>query len=141
VAYNALRLARNELTVIHGLATDAIMAGLPFIEKEQINLSPDHPDEDECDVVIASGEGGRGIYPKGTISLGIHVQCLCFKTAVLPGSPDEFTDKLRGWLNGSQPWQEMDQYQAMVGGNVLLDLAGSGALNALLIWAFNPRPK
>lgn len=140
VAYNALRLARNELQVIHGLATDAIMAGLPFIEKERVFLSPSHPEEDECDQVIRNGENGDGIYPKGTISLPLHIQCLCGKVAVLP-SPDEFTDRLRAWASGAQPWPEMDQYQSMVGGDALINLAGAAALKALLMWAFNPKPE
>ena len=139
VAYNALRLARNELQVIHGMATDEIMAGLPFVEKEQINLSPSHPEQDECDAVIAAGEGGKGIYPKGTISLGIHVQCLCFKTAVLP-SPDDFTDQLKGWMDGSQPWPAMDEYAGMVGGDVAINLSSELSLATLLRWAFNPKP-
>jgi len=140
VAYNALRLARNELQVMHGLATDQIMAGLPFITEEQIFLSPSHPEDDTCDQVIRDGKDGQGIYPKGTVSLPLHVQCLCGKVAVL-ASPDAFTDQLLGWLDGSQPWPEMDQYQAMVGGDVLINLAGSAALSALLMWAFNPRPQ
>lgn len=140
VAYNALRLARNELQVIHGLATDEIMAALPFIAKEQIFLSPSHPEDDACDQVIRDGEEGKGIYPKGTIGLPLHVQCLCGKVAVLP-SPDDFTDQLRGWMDGSQPWPAMDEYQKLVGGNVLINLAGEAALNALLIWAFNPKPQ
>lgn len=65
--------------------------------------------------------------------------CLCFKTAVLP-KPDEFTNQLRGWTDGSQPWPAMDNYASMVGGDVSIDLAGMGALATLLRWAFNPRP-
>jgi hypothetical protein len=139
VAYNALRLARNELQVMHAMATDEIMAGLPFVEKEQIHLSPSHPVEDECDQVIADGENGEGIYPKGTIRLGIHVQCLCFKTAVLP-KLDAFTDDLRGWMNGTQPSPALDQYQAMVGGDVTASLLSNAVLGTLLRWAFNPNP-
>lgn len=139
VAYNALRLARNELQVIHGMATDAIMASLPFVEQEQINLSPDHPQDDECDAVVNAGQDGRGIYPKGTIELPIHVQCLCFKTAVLM-PPGQFTDGLKGWLNGSQPWPAMDDYQAMLGGDVSIKLADLFAVGTLLRWAFNPNP-
>lgn len=139
VAYNALRLARNELQVIHGLATDQILAGLPFVEKEQIYLSPSHPEDDECDAVIAAGEGGKGIYPKGTITIPIHVQCLCGKAAVLPND-DQFTDQLRGWLNGSQHWSAMDDYQALVGGDVSVNLSGLLELATLLRWAFNPKP-
>lgn len=75
VAYKALRLARNEIQAIHHAASDAVMQAMPWVEKEQIVLSPSHPIEDECDDVVAEGEGGEGIYPVGTIELPIHVQC------------------------------------------------------------------
>ena len=75
VAYNALRLARNELQVIHGISTDAAMAKMPWLFKEQISLSFGHAEEDECDQVVRGGENGAGIYPKGTITLPIHVHC------------------------------------------------------------------
>jgi hypothetical protein len=135
VAYKALRLARNELQVIHALATDQMMAALPFVEKEQIFLSPSHPEDDECDQVIRDGEGGRGIYPKGTIRLPLHVHCLCNKVAVLL-KPDDFTDQLRGWVNGSQLWPAMDQYAGLVGGDVNNSLGGSSVLASLLLWAW-----
>src|SRR3990172_1247742 len=134
VAYNALRLARNELQIAHAMATDSIMQRLPFVEKEQIKLSPSHPQDDECDAVIAGGENGAGIYPKGTIGLPIHVQCLCFKTAVLQ-KPDEFAGQLHGWMDGTQPWPAMDVYTGMIGGGVGSDLSGASALMSLLRWA------
>lgn len=134
VSYNALRLARNELQVIHALATDAIMARMPWIEQEQINLSPAHPEADICDDVVGGGERGEGIYEKGTILLPLHVQCLCFKTAVLM-KPDEFADRLRGWMNGSETWAAMDAYQDAMGGNILASMAGTLAAAALVRWA------
>ena len=113
VAYKALRLARNELQAVHGLATDRIMAAQPWVEKEQVMLSPAHPKPDICDDVIAEGEDGQGIYPKGTISLPIHPHCLCYKVAMLMPE-DEFIGRLRDWVNGgSDPM--MDDYARFVG--------------------------
>ena len=124
VAYKALRLARNELQAVHGLATDRIMAAQPWIEKEQVMLSPAHPKLDICDDVIAEGEDGQGIYPKGTISLPLHPHCLCFKTAVMMPE-DEFTGRLSDWVNsGSDPM--MDDYARFVG-------AGSGTERSSLL--------
>lgn len=114
VAYNALRLARNEIQIAHHMATDMIMARVPWIEKEQVMLSPAHPEEDICDDVIGRGERGEGIYPKGSIQLPLHPQCLCYKAAVLM-PPDEFAERLRGWLRGAAPWPEMDEYAGFVG--------------------------
>jgi hypothetical protein len=77
VAYKALRLLRNEIQTIHHLGTDMVMARMPWVEQEEIHLSPSHPDIGcECEDVVIGGEDGTGIYPKGTITLPIHVQCL-----------------------------------------------------------------
>lgn len=115
VAYNALRLARNEFQVAHHMSTDRLFAKMPWIEKEAINLSPSHPDIGcRCEDVVKEGEDGTNVYPKGEISLPIHVQCLCFKTAVLMDDA-VFADRVRGWLNGSQPWNAMDDYASWLG--------------------------
>ena len=115
VAYNALRLARNEIQIAHHLATDEIFTKAPWIEKEQVCLSPDHPPIGcECENVVAGGEDGDGVYPKGEIVLPIHVQCLCYKIAVLM-SADQFVEKLRGRMTGTAAWPEMDQYGDYVG--------------------------
>jgi hypothetical protein len=75
VAYKALRLARNEIQISHQRATDDIWANVPWIEQEQVVLSPDHPPIGcECEDVVAGGENGEGIYPKGEITLPLHVQ-------------------------------------------------------------------
>jgi hypothetical protein len=75
VAYKALRLARNEIQIAHMRATDAIWGNVPWIEQEQIVLSPDHPPIScECEDVVAGGENGDGVYPKGEITLPLHIQ-------------------------------------------------------------------
>lgn len=110
VAYNALRLARNEVQIAHHGATDAIFGRQPWIEMEQVLLSPDHPPIGcECEDVVAGGENGDGTYPKGEIMLPIHVQCLCYKVAVLM-EPETFVDRLRGWMSGEEAWPAMDEY-------------------------------
>lgn len=76
VAYNALRLARNEIQIVHAGATDAIFGRMPWVEQEQVVLSPSHPPiACVCEEVAAGGEKGGGVYPKGTIALPLHVQC------------------------------------------------------------------
>ncbi len=109
VSYNALRLARNEIQIAHHMATDEILRGMPWIQQEQVRLSPAHPETDICDDVVAGGENGNGIYPVGKISLPLHPQCLCYKTAVqIPEA--EFTQRMRGWVRGEGEWPEMDAY-------------------------------
>lgn len=113
VAYNALRVARTELQAIHNLATQDVMARMPWVEKEQVNLSKAHPKRDICDEVIEKGEGGKGIYPKGTIRLPLHPNCLCFLTAVQQ-SPDEFAKRVRAWVRGGKSDPALDQYMRMM---------------------------
>lgn len=115
VAYNALRLARNEIQIVHHMATDRIMQRAPWIEKEQIKLSAQHPKPDECDDIANGGEDGEGIYKVGSIALPIHVQCLCYKVSVQM-DPDEFARRLRGWTRREQSWSAMDTYSEFVRG-------------------------
>lgn len=139
VAYNALRLARNEIQVAHGMATDSLFAKMPWVEKEAINLSPSHPDIGcACEDVVVNGEDGTNVYPKGEISLPIHVHCLCYKTAVLMDDA-LFVEKLRGWANGSQPWQALDDYAGWLGvlpQNVFAFSLATTIANNLLVWLY-----
>jgi hypothetical protein len=135
VAYKALRMARTEIQAVHHMASDRVMGMLPFVEKEQIRLSPAHPEDDICDETIAGGEDGQGIYPKGEIGLPLHPNCLCYKTAVLMDE-DEFTGRLRGWMDGSQPWEGMDGFAEAIGGDVNVDLTKSQVAQHLDQWAF-----
>ncbi len=109
VAYNALRMARTEIQAVHHIANDLVTSKMPWIEKEQIMLSPAHPVKDICDDVVAAGEGGQGIYPKGTVRLPLHPHCLCYKTSVLMPAED-FTNQLSAWVKGEQGWPAMDKY-------------------------------
>ncbi len=133
VAYNALRLARNEIQIGHAMTTDYLMQQAPFIEEEQIVLSPSHPVDDICDQTIRDGKNGMGIYPKGTISLPIHVQCLCTKIAVTMKQA-EFDNRLKGWLDGTQQWAAMDTYRNWLGGDLSATLMSSDVSFSLLRW-------
>lgn len=133
VAYNALRLARNEIQIAHHRATDLVMGRMPWVDEEQIHLSPAHPTPDVCDEVIAAGRDGKGIYPKGEIALPLHVQCLCFKSAILMDD-DLFVGKLRGWMKGETKWPEMDTYEKMIDGNVETSLLKSAVGVSMAAW-------
>lgn len=135
VSYNALRLARTEIQKMHALATDKVMAISPWVLKEQINLSAGHPEPDICDEVVAGGENGQGVYPKGTIELPLHPNCLCYKTAVQL-TEEAFIDRLRSWMKGEGEWTEMDDYEQLVGGNLNASLADDPALILLGVWLF-----
>ena len=120
VSYNALRLARIEIQKAHALATDKVLLNSPWVEKEQVNLSAQHPEPDICDDVVNAGEkgeppnGGAGVYEKGEIELPLHLTCLCYKTAVLMDE-DEFIGDLNAWVKGDSEWQAMDKYAELLG--------------------------
>ena len=56
---------------------------MPWVEREQIILSPSYPITATCDDVIDPAPEGDGVYEKGAIVLPLHVQCLCHKRAIL----------------------------------------------------------
>ena len=119
VAYNALRLARTELQYVHALAHDAIAAKTPWVEMQQVHLSPSHPDIGcVCEEIVAGGEKGDGVYPKGELPMQrpFHPHCLCWVEDILM-EPDAFVARLHGWVDGSDPWPGMDEYARWVGMN------------------------
>ena len=134
VSYNALRLARTEIQKAHALATDRVLMSQPWVEKEKVNLSAAHPETDICDSVVGGGEKGEGVYDVGEIELPLHPNCLCYKTSVLMDEA-EFTSRLRGWMTGSSPWTEMDDYEQMIGGDVSKSILPN-AIN-LAVWMFD----
>ena len=140
VSYNALRLARTEIQRVHALATDKVMLNSPWVEQEQVNLSAGHPEPDECNDVIDQGEGGKGIYPVGTISLPIHPNCLCYKTSILMDET-QFINDLAAWTKGEQDWTAMDSYAQFIGANngdvTQINLSKDSALLALAVWLFS----
>ncbi|APU89249.1 MAG: hypothetical protein DYG85_06430 [Chloroflexi bacterium CFX1] len=133
VSYNALRLARTEIQKMHALATDRLMAQQPWVEQEKVNLSAAHPETDICDDVVAGGEDGQGIYPKGEIELPLHPNCLCYKTAVLMDR-EQFVSQMRDWLNGGS-WAEMDAYAEELGAPIDADL--TPAMINIAVWLFS----
>ena len=107
VAYKALRLARNEIQVAHHRMSDEIAQHSPWIEQEEIVLSPQHPETDICDKVV---EGNP--YAVGEVTLPIHPQCLCGKRHVM-ADRKQFVSDVRGWLRGENSY--LDDYAEWTG--------------------------
>lgn len=115
VAYNALRLARTEIQFAHNEATRTIHERSPWVEQVKFNLSPAHPEPDICDEFAQGGPQGDGVYLSRELQYPpLHPHCLCFVTAVQM-SDAEFTQRMRGWLNQTAVWPEMDSYAASIG--------------------------
>lgn len=144
VAYNALRLARNEAQVAVSAMTDALLAQIPWVTHERIMTSPGHATIDVCDEVASGGDNGDGVYPKGEVTLPIHVSCMCFKEGVVM-PPQTLADRLRAWRNGPTSWAGMTNYREGLGGSLasfigLALLAGFG-VGALSYWLFTREPE
>jgi hypothetical protein len=141
VAYNALRLARTELKAIQASASERLFAEQPWVEGQNWTLSPAHPRVDICDA-----NASQNPYPVGAGGIPAHPNCLCYWTAGTM-SDDRFVGRMRGWLDGTQPWPEMDSYGDHVG-FTLADVASGAArevperwIAAVLDWANSTEPE
>lgn len=104
LAYNALRMARNEIQIAHHAVNDELFRIAPWVEGEKIRLSPGHAEVDICDE-YASG----GPYQPGEVTLPLHVQCMCYKQAAVMRA-DDFRNQVKGWMRGENNF--LDEYGA-----------------------------
>lgn len=90
-SYNAMRLARSEITRAHSIAAHAAAMQNPFVNREYYHLSPAHNSDpgDPCELFAADSAANDG-YPKGQCPLPMvdtHPHCMCYTTSgVIPMS-------------------------------------------------------
>ena len=126
ISYNALRLARHELNAIGVNASLDSIRSAPWATGEKWNLSTNHSIFDICDTYASGGPDSNGVYPVGDMpSMPAHVNCYCYPTAELMDR-DKFVDNLRGWVQGTSSWPEMDACATRIQGH-----PGYGALTKL----------
>lgn len=104
IDYNALRLARTELTAAYSEATIGAAKASPAIKKVRWVLSNTHPRTDICDA-YASGGDGHGVYDAKDCPLSpAHPNCLC-TIQPAPEDPVKFAQRLKKWMAdpNSQP--------------------------------------
>lgn len=102
--YNALRLARTELTAAYGEATIAACKASPAVKRVRWVLSNTHPRADICDA-YANGGDGHGYYDAKDCPLSpAHPNCLC-TIQPAPEDPVALAKRLREWASdpASQP--------------------------------------
>ena len=85
VSYDAMRLARTELTAAFGRATIASAETNPYIDKIKWELSPSHPRVDICDDYAANGPYARKDLPP----YPAHPHCLCALIPQVVANPRE----------------------------------------------------
>lgn len=125
LAYNALRMARNEIQIAHHRMADEIYSHAPWVEGVYVRLSPGHPEVDICDE-YANG----GPYRVGEVQLPLHVQCMCRQEAATMDR-SRFLELTRGWLRGENGF--LDDYAEWGGTTDLLPWTMSLA-DTLLRW-------
>jgi len=101
-SFDAMRLARTEITRAHGQAAQMAAAMNPFVEGIKWNLSGSHPRPDICDDYASGGPNGDGIYPLNEVpNYPAHPQDMCYLTQVsIPADErqtklDELRDDIR----------------------------------------------
>ncbi len=99
VSYEALRLARSEMTAAYGDATLSAAKVSPSCSGVKYILSASHPRPDICDDITGTDRYGLGIgvYPIDEAPLyPFHPNCLCIVTTVNE-RPEDFVQRLKRW--------------------------------------------
>jgi hypothetical protein len=96
-SFDAMRIARTEITRAHAQAAEMSAAMNPFVQGLRWNLSGSHPRTDICDTNAAGGANGDGVYPLGAVkpTLPAHPHCLCYWSNVMISDPNAELDRLR----------------------------------------------
>ncbi len=106
LCYEALRLARTEMTNAFREGTHATGKVTPGYSGIRWLLSSMHPVEDVCDDYAEADLYGLGPggYPAGQEPTTPHPNCLC-QSAPIMEDPDVLTDRILEWMDdpGSQP--------------------------------------
>lgn len=98
-SFDAMRLARTEITAAHGRVTVLASQLNPYVDTITWRLSPSHPRSDICDTLAA-----RSPYPKTSVPrYPAHPHCLCVLLSNVTKTPAEVSKELRDWLDGGNP--------------------------------------
>lgn len=93
-SYDAMRLARTEVTRAHAQASEASTEMNPFVEGMKVVLSRSHPKPDICDEAAAAGPWPKGEIP-AQYQIPLHPHCLCRYEYVMVDKPSDILDELR----------------------------------------------
>ena len=113
ISYEALRLARTEMTAAFGEGTIAAARMSPSYLGMKWVLSHNHPVTDICDTLAMRNDGlglGPGVYSPGNEpALPAHPNCICTLVPIHE-SPEEFVARLRHWLEDPENEPELEQW-------------------------------
>lgn len=111
LCYEALRLARTEMTAAFGEGTIAAARVSPSYIGMKWVLSHNHPVVDICDTLAEHDEGlGRGVYSPGNEPpLPAHPNCICTLVPVHE-EPEKFVERLKKWRDDPSSDQELEKW-------------------------------
>ena len=111
LCYEALRLARTEMTAAFGEGTIAAARVSPSYIGMKWVLSKSHPLTDICDDLAAHDEGlGRGVYSPGNEPpMPAHPNCICTLVPVHE-EPEKFVERLKKWRDDPSSDQELEKW-------------------------------
>ncbi len=111
LCYEALRLARTEMTAAFGEGTIAAARVSPSYIGMKWVLSHNHPMVDICDTLAEHEEGlGRGVYSPGNEPpLPAHPNCICTLVPVHE-EPEKFVERLKKWRDDPTSDQELEKW-------------------------------
>jgi len=120
ISYEALRLARTEMTAAFGEGTVAAARASPSYIGMKWVLSHNHPAVDICDTLAEHDEGlGRGVYSPGDEPpLPAHPNCICTLVPVHE-EPEKFVERLKKWRDDPSSDQELEKWYNEIGKNIL----------------------
>jgi len=111
ISYEALRLARTEMTAAFGEGAISASRVAPSYIGMKWVLSGSHPEPDICDMLSTYDSGlGPGVYPPGDEPpYPAHPNCLC---ALVPihEEPEKFIEKLKRWTENPESEPELEQW-------------------------------
>ena len=110
IDYNALRLARTELTAAYGQGTIAAAKASPAIKTVKWVLSNTHPRTDICDQYARGGKNGDGVYAAGDCPISpAHPNCLC-TIQPAPEDMDSLVKRLKEWRKDPNSQKDLEKW-------------------------------
>ena len=111
ISYEALRLARTEMTAAFGEGAISASRVAPSYTGMKWVLSGSHPVPDICDTLATYDSGlGPGVYPPGDEPpYPAHPNCLCTLVPIHE-EPEEFVTKLKRWTENPESELELEQW-------------------------------
>lgn len=112
ITYEALRLARTEMTSAYGMGTMKSSELNPSNRGVRFMLSASHPEYDICDVHCSRNdyELGPGGYPlEAAPDYPFHPNCLCIMTQINE-DPNDLLERLRAWENDPSSQPDLEEW-------------------------------